>query len=549
MRTACRASVLFGIAAILVLLLSGTSNAAQIMGNFTIASHYILTSNLNYSGWIILESGESLNLSGYSTQAKGMILYNGSSLYVPEGAGILRLSYLYNNGTIYYSKNILNASLLSNYGSIIHQNWLLYYGNLPMSYGGSGGGGGTNYGTGATEGSSTQVSGGAIGNDPAGPGSEALPLGNLSSPVFNESILSGASGGNSSCTPGSQGAYGFIINASAFENFGLVSNQGETASHTCYNGQYYGGGGGAGGGGVLEVIFSSTYLNEGSYNLEGGGLNPYFNGPWTYGGWGGKGGAGQLVVVRVAHDSTSGQNATMANATLNTPVNTSVSIPISALSYINKTLIDLTSEISGYQSEIYMLNKSYYNVEAALAGFNDTLFELASKDSGYQAEISGIVGRYGEIQSSLSGIYNKESLIQNQTAQGYDPLPSRIVGYNYTTDFSELNASDKAVLSGLASIEDQEYWIQSRLSSDYRQYTSNLSNDTIFLARMLRHENYSEVPYPHENFTPAIIISSQNYSVFGRQQPAANPPNILSEIYSGFVQVVTFIPDMVDRVV
>ncbi len=541
-------SIFVSIAFLLLLSMAGTAKAEQITGNFTVSSHYTMMSNLNYSGWIIIENGGSLNLSSYEAQAKGIILENGSSLYVMKASGLFGLSYIYNNGTIYYHRNILNVTFLSNYGKIIHQSWLHFYNSLPMSYGGSGGGGGTNGDASATEGLNTRVSGGAAGDNPAGAGAEAPLLGDLSSPIFNESILSGASGGNSSCEAGSEGAYGLIINTSTFENFGSIFNQGGSAGTPCYSPEYNGGGGGAGGGGVLEIVFSSMYLNKGVYNLSGGSLNSYyFSDPDAfYKGWGGEGGAGQLVIVRVAHDPASGQNTTVANAASNA----SVSIPISALSYINKTLVDLTSEISGYQEaisgyqgEIYALNKSYHDVEATLSGVNDTLSGLVSKDSGYQAEISGLGTRYGEIQSSLSDIYDEESLIQNQTAL----IQAKAAGYNYTAGFSGLEASDKAILSGLASVEDQEYWIQSGPSSDYYRYTSNLSNGTIFLANISGHEDYSEAPYLHEDLAPVTVVSSPNYSLFGRQQPAADQPSILSEIYSGFVQVVTFIPDMVAR--
>ncbi len=412
---------------LLTLLSTGTGRATQITGNFTISSHYSITSNLNYSGWIIIESGGALNLSNYIIQAKGIILDNGSTLYVTKGSNLLHISYLYNNGTIDYAKNSLNSSFLLNYGKIVHQDWLADYSNLPFSYGGSGGGGGTNGGTStayATEGLSTRVSGGAPGNDPAGAGSQAPLLGNLSSPIFNESVLSGASGGNASCDAGSQGAYGFIINTSTFENFGFVYNQGEAGATPCYNSEYYGGGGGAGGGGVLEIIFSASYLNKGVYNLSGGSLNADFNGANTYGGWGGKGGAGQLVVVKLGQSPTTNQNSSSTTKSSNT----SGSMSVSEFNYINQTLLNLTyeiikyqTEISSYQGELIALNKSYNGIETSLAGLNNTLYNRIAT-LNYQNEILALNKSYSGVESALMSLNNTF----------LDRIEPALIGFNYT---------------------------------------------------------------------------------------------------------------------
>jgi hypothetical protein len=345
---------------VILLLVISSSHGQQIQGNFTISSSYTLTANLNYTGWIILQEG-NLNTNNYNIQAKGVVIDNSTFLVISSNSQFIGVTYLYNNGNISYFPNFLNVTYLYNNGEIIHQNWFSFYRNLLYSYGGSGGGGGTNYGSGATEGYNTRVNGGGI---PSGFGSQAPLLGNISYPIFNQSLLSGAAGGNSSCTSGAFGAYGFIINTNYFQNFGEIINSGQNAPEVCYGSLYQGGGGGAGGGGVLEIIFSEGYTNNGKYNLNGGNQNYDLNGPWTYGGFGGAGGAGQLILVKTNEYGIYYQNST------NTINDTNNSGPIenrSVLSSINNTIQNLTNQLFDYKTELTSLEGVYNSLILAIS--------------------------------------------------------------------------------------------------------------------------------------------------------------------------------------
>ncbi len=388
---------------LLLVLSSGVHavNAQSVAGNFTVNSDYVLPSNLNYTGWVIIGPGASLYTGNHSFQAKGILLMNGSVLNVSNVSALVGVSYLYNNGSVYYSQDFLNASDIVNYGSITHQNWLLHYQNLSYSYGGSGGGGGTNYGSGATEGFSTKVSGGGTGNDPAGSGSQAPLLGNVSVPILNESMLTGATGGNSSCTPGAAGAYGFVIISSSFYNYGKIANEGKQAPAVCYDSAYDGGGGGAGGGGVVEVVYSHVYVNRGEYDLSGGGLNPDFNGPYTYGGWGGAGGSGQLILARI--NSTSFppilQTTNLTTNKTNASQPTIVSSLAGNISMLATEVRNLTAVVGSLQRQ---LATAYSNISSSLSGQRNEI------QSGYSSISNALNGLYG-YDSSLSKLVKNAS--------------------------------------------------------------------------------------------------------------------------------------------
>lgn len=376
------------------------ATSSQILGNFTINStNYVMASDLNYSGWLIIETGAHLNAAGYTIQAKDILLKKGAVLNIPNGSKLINYQ-LFNNGTINYVPNFLNITNFYNYGVISHQNQFNHYVNLPYSYGGSGGGGGSNYGGGATQGLNTRVSGGAVGNDPADPGSQASLLGNLSSPLFNESILSGAAGGNSSCTTGAFGAYGFIIRTKNFVNTGTITNNGGQAPYVCYNFLYNGGGGGAGGGGVLEIVYAKTYVDNGTYNLNGGALNSDFNGPWTYGGWGGQGGNGQTFIIKFPYLT----QGVFSNNTINySSGGSNESNPNSTLT-ANKQNISITS----YPGNLSYLNKT-------VTSMNKTLYGLLSSINFYGQELSSLSNLYSFLAYGISQGNAANNILQKDT--------------------------------------------------------------------------------------------------------------------------------------
>ncbi len=450
-----RFSLLLIILATLPLLAVNNSYAAtnQIMGNFTISSsNYQLTSNLNYSGWIIILNNSGLISNGYNIQADKILIQNNSLLEITNGTGLIDIYSLYNNGTVEYTPNFLNVTNLYNNGQIVHQNWLGSYENLPYSYGGSGGGGGTNYGSGATQGYNTRASGGAVGNDPASPGSQAPLFGNSSTPIFNESLLSGVAGG-SSCTPGAYGAFGFIIRTDSFENLGSIANEGQSAPMVCYGTSVQGGGGGAGGGGVLEIIYNKTYLNRGSFDLNGGSLNKDFNGPYTYGGWGGAGGQGQAIIVKFPYNLVLPANNTVLNTTNNTNKSSSTLILQENLSsitntvdYLNKTLYNLAAGITGYAQELSNINDAcsllasnsyqiYQNsalLDKSVVMNLTAYYREALNESSYVTAISNQFSSYRR-QSTLLDSTPSLSVLNSS---GYSLMVENYTGGNDSFDFN-----------------------------------------------------------------------------------------------------------------
>lgn len=182
-------------------------------------------------------------------------------------------------------------------------------GNVPNSYGGSGGGG-----------SGGGCSGGGAGSTPSAP---TMSNANIATWYTNGFInyLSGAGGGGGSGgggASGGSGSYGIYIQANILKA-PIISANGTDGVVNCNGG--CGGGGGGGGGGVIMLAYNSLY-SAGTYNTLGA---PGSGGGGGYNG--GAGGNGQLVTYQYTTQpiSISCSNCyTAPTVTIGNPTNTIV---------------------------------------------------------------------------------------------------------------------------------------------------------------------------------------------------------------------------------
>jgi hypothetical protein len=307
---------------ILILLLSfGNSNAFSCSNQnvtLTASSSFICT-----SGWVNVIS--PVSLANATILAKGLFINN--TLSITKNS-TLNISTIINKGNTTINARLLSGNVLENYGTlalerpifinfsyflnkgvIINKNYLNNGGytdaysncegeSYPFSYAGSGGGSLAVYSQ--CDGGNTLAKGG-IGQVTSYLNKALYPVhtssGNhVSSTLFNYSfnlsILDSAGGAaynnvnnTSLFMRGGSGVLPLIIISKVFNNTGEIYNQGQSINYSAIkNASEFLKAGivGAGGGGSIEVI-SSSFINNGTFNVSGGkiylssGLPPGYN--------------------------------------------------------------------------------------------------------------------------------------------------------------------------------------------------------------------------------------------------------------------------------
>ncbi len=249
------------------------------------------------------------------------------------------------------------------------------------------------------------------------------------------------------------------------------------------------------------------------------------------------------------------------------------------------------SNISDYEDRIQTLLSKVYGGENSLQ--NETAFDyvaymdsvsilnseidggfsnLTSGSGYYQKEISSLYGDYQSISPLIAEIYSQEGDIENQYASLYESYQNETgvvqVGYNNIQVLLDnlQNQTDE-----LASVKYPNSSGQNVVSNNYNQYNFETINNSLltglfrqennsigFIINLLESENRSEAPFIISTKLPVVSITgNSNYSLIERNQSgnkdgksqSNSSQGLLSALYSGFLQVVAFIPGVVSKII